>query len=220
MNMSKNNKKNEGFAPMIPPIPMPFIPNFGNWAKPEVKSYDKKIIVFMDDCDANVMALWKQIIDMQKSYIESSKGQWQQFIDKLFEMQDSFANSLPEEFPVAPGMKSLPVTPKYLMDQLKQFEEMSNDYFTEQADSCADFCIKSQEQTRDVVSTIAEKASDLRQEEANADEAESAPAKKKATSKKKAAQTEEAKSAPPKKKATPKKKTEATEKVKPEPTVE
>jgi acyl-coenzyme A synthetase/AMP-(fatty) acid ligase len=232
MNMSMNRtKRNEpaGFMPMfngkMPPVPpmfppmpsmmppMPF-PKFGNWEAPEAKDVDKDVDKWVDDFDGNMLTFWDQFIDMQKSSIESSKAQWQQFFDKLIEMQDSFADSLPEEVPVMPGFPAFPVKPKYMMEQLKQFEKMSNDHLTEQADSVADFYIKSQEQTREMGERVSDEASDVRKgntkEKASKKKNDASPAKKKTT--KSNAEADE----PAKKAAPRKKKASKVEEVKPE----
>jgi hypothetical protein len=223
--MSKDKKTEQFGFPMPPMPPMPFKTKPGNWEIPEPKIDDKKANEWMDNCDSSIMTLWEQIIDAQKSTIASSKDQWEQFLDNLMKMQDTFASSLPEEFPVLPGLPPAPVSPKYLMKELKKFQDMSRKHFAEQADSVVDFYIKSQKQGRDMAGTVADNTANIRKEIAKKDaEAKKAapkaePAKKAAPAKKKAAPAKKAapkaepakKAAPAKKKAAPKAEPKAAE---------
>jgi hypothetical protein len=172
---------------------------------------EKKANEVMDDFEADLMKFWKQVIDMQKSSIKSNRAQCVQFFDQFMGMQDTFTGSLPDVFPVLPGFPAFPVTPKYLVDELKKFQEMSKDHFMEQTDSYTDFFIKSQEQTRDVVGEIADNAADIRDGVEKEEKAEAKPAKKRAP---KTAPKEEA---PAKKKAPAKKRAPKTAEPKEEP---
>ena len=101
-------------------------------------------------------------------------------------MQDTFTASLPEEIPVPSGMPAFPATTKNMVDDLKKFQKMVKEHLTEQADSVSDFCIKSQEQTREVGKKVADKASDARRDLAKDEEAKAAkpePAKRKTKAK-------------------------------------
>jgi len=217
-NMSRGKKTDNEFMAIfgkvqVPPMP-PFMAKDGKTEWPDASKVKKDTNDFMDNCDSNMMTFWNQMIELQKSQIQSTRDQWMQFFDQLLEMQDTFAKNLPEELPVPPGFPAFPISPRYMMEQLKKYEEMSNDHFTEQADSLADFCIKSQEQSREVANTVVDKASDIRN-----DEETPAPAKKK-TTKAKAAEPEpaKAKETKPKAKSTnTKKKTTKAKAAEPEP---
>lgn len=221
--------KFDGKLPPMPPMPFP-LPKFNKEeAEAKKKKGEKDIGGFMDEFDANMLTFWSQVIDMQKSTIESNRDQWLQTFDQLMEMQDTFADSLPKEFPTIPGFSAPSVSPKYLMEELKKFQEMANDHVTEQIDSFVDFYIKSQEQTREVgkkavgdVSVARKdfaKEKDAKEKEFKeaiaktkaAKEEKAEPAKKKAPAKKAPAKKTAAKKAPAKK-AEPAKKAPAKKK--------
>ena len=224
MNMTNNKENFEGFMPKfdgkMPPMP-PFMPPmpFGKWENTEEKDEkksDKGVNEKIDEFDDKALNFWDQMIKMQKTSIESTRDQWNQFFDGIMKMEDSFTESLPEEVPVIPGFPAFPLTPKYMMDELKKFQKMSNEHFKEQADSFADFCIKSQEQSRDVGKKVTDKASDARKEyakekEAKQKEGKKAPAKKKP----KAEKVEPVEEPVPAKKKAPAKKKPKAEKVEP-----
>ena len=237
---TKKNDKFEGFMPKfdgkmppMPPMPVPVpLPIFGKKDEEEDK---KKVDInaLIDELDANMLVFWNQIIDMQKSSNSAVKDQWKKTFAQLMEMQDTFAASLPEESPEIFGIPAFLIAPKEAMKDLKKLQKMSNDYFTEQADSFADFVIKSQVESREVGKKVADNASYVRKEAAKKREetkeevkkavdakkaevkkavdaqkapAKKAPAKKAAPAKKKAAKAEPAKKAAPAKKAPAKKK--------------
>jgi len=216
--MSEEKKCNQfpGFMPlnnMMPPMPAFPAPPMSMPPMPSIPfgKEEKKANEVMDDFEADLMKFWKQVIDMQKSSIKSNRAQCVQFFDQFMGMQDTFTGSLPDVFPVLPGFPAFPVTPKYLVDELKKFQEMSKDHFMEQTDSYTDFFIKSQEQTRDVVGEIADNAADIRDGVEKEEKAEAKPAKKRAP---KTAPKEEA---PAKKKAPAKKRAPKTAEPKEEP---
>ncbi len=234
MSKEAKNKEFEGFIPMfngkmplppLPPLPpFAFKVDYSVSSEGEEKSCDMKSYEWLDECDSSMKTFWDQIIDTQKSFLESSRDQWQDLYDHIVEMQDNFAKSLPEQFPVLPGLPPCPVTPKYLVEQLKKFQDMSEESITEQTDNIVNFSIKSQEQTRDMADTFVDKAADFRKEYAktidvNAEEVKAEPEKKaskaktgkSAPAKKESAKKEPAKKEPAKKKAAPK-----AEEVKPE----
>ena len=149
---------NMPFMPPMPPMMPPMLfPGFGSWQKPEVKKSDSDRA---GELDPNMLTFWDQLIELQKSSIESSRDQWEDFTDQVKEMEDTFSESLPEEFPVLPGFPPLPFTPKEMMDYWQEFEEMSKEHFMDQADSFAVYYIKSQEQARDMMGNISDKVSD------------------------------------------------------------
>ena len=179
------------FPPMFPPMmsssmpPMPF-PYMGNGGWPMANPFDSSVKKWMDDFSVNMQTFWNQLGDMQKSSIESSRDMTHQFFDQLIEMQKSFANSLPEEFPVLPGFPKWPISPKSLIEEFNKFLQMSEKLAVAQADSFADFCLKGQEQTREMTNAVTDKVSDIRngiakEEKAEAEAVKKLPAKKKAT---------------------------------------
>lgn len=176
---TEQKKSNACFVPMfngkIPVPPMPFMPKAEGFEWPEAEKVEKDIKKMMDEFDANMMSFWNQMIGLQKSSIKSSKAQMEQFYADVMKIQDNLTSSLPEEFPALPGVPAPLVTPKEAMKQVKKFQEMSKKCVEEQVDSYTDFCIKSQEQTLDVTNKVVDKASDIRNGEA---EEKAAPAKK------------------------------------------
>ena len=154
-------------------------------------------------------ANWEKAIDFQKSTVKSSKDQYAQFFDYMTELLDNVAETLPEEMPWMPSWVK---PPKAFRKQMKEWEEMVNEYFVELADSLSNFAIESQEKAcgqlpdapapaeeKEVVAEakVVEKKSEAKPKAAPAKKA--TPAKKTTTAKKAAP----AKKSTPAKKATP-----------------
>ncbi len=161
--------------PMMPPMmmpPMPFMP---------VPRMDDR----MDDINANAKKMWDQIIDMQKSSIESSREQWDEFTDKLMEMESSFADSLPDELPTLPGFAPWPMSPKAMMKHWQEFEERSKEHLMDQADSVATFYIESQERSRDMAASVSDQVSEIRKERSKKEGSEPKSKAKSSSAKKK-----------------------------------
>ncbi len=57
------------------------------------------------------------------------------FYEQAMKMQDTFADSLPEEISVPAGFPKPLFSPKEAMEQVKKFQKMSKDHFVDQADS-------------------------------------------------------------------------------------
>ena len=88
---------------------------------------------------------------MRKASADSVKSQFDQFYAYMMEMQDSFAESLPEQLPTAPGMPEPPVTPKAVMKAFKEFEALFNEYIVSQMDARVDFIFQSQQKAIDMI---------------------------------------------------------------------
>ena len=145
--MSNKKDSRKGFVPMFPgmlpamqgkPVmpPLPFANGSGEDARDSFKKF------------------WEQMIDMQKSAMDSYKEQWNQFFEYMMDMEDTFAESLPDEVPSLPGFpvgQWPAISPKEFMKQVKEFQEMANKHFIEQADSAADFSVKGKEKLCDIV---------------------------------------------------------------------
>ena len=138
----------QGMMPVMPILPvmpvMPFAQN-DNGASGE-------------DAASNMKKFWEQMIDVQKTSMNTAKDQWTRFFEYMMDMQDTFAESLPDELPTLPGFPQPAVSPKEFMKQLKGFQEMANEYFVKQADTAADFTLKGQEKVCDVVNQAMENA--------------------------------------------------------------
>ena len=138
--------------PPVPPVP------FGPFGKASEKSEDQdsnkeKNSEKKENIKSVVKSYWTQNIDMQKSSVENKKKQWNQFFDYMMEAQDTFTESIPDDTSSMPFGK---IINKSNMKRLKEFQEMANEHFVEQADSFADFMIKGQEQVYDMVSSAME----------------------------------------------------------------
>ena len=128
-----------------------------------------------ENIKSTVKSFWTQQMDMRKSTIESNKEQWNKFFGYLMEMQDTFTASLPDDLSSLPYGQLFCMAPKDVMKRLKEFEEMANQHFVEQADSFADFCIQGEKQLYDFVATAmdsaAKKEDEAEEEKAPAEEA-------------------------------------------------
>ncbi|MBR4473010.1 MAG: acyl--CoA ligase [Oscillospiraceae bacterium] len=133
--------------PMMPMPMMPFMQN-RNGRESTRSSTDG------NNSGDDTKKFWAQFIDMQKSAMDSSREQWNQFFEYIMEMEDTFTESLPDDMPALPGFPfGLPaMSPKEFMKQLKEFQKMMNEYLVEQTDSCIDLILKGQKQFCDVVS--------------------------------------------------------------------
>ncbi len=171
--MNNKRKMNQfgGFMPMfqnmmpMPPMPpMPFMPNYFGMDWSEARNGVKNVDEWMDGCESNFLTVWEQMIDMNKTSIETSRDQWEQFFDHIMDMEDTFIESLPDELPTMPGFPPIHVSPKDFMERVKKFQLSSKVHFMEQADSCADYHVERQEQIRDMVKSVTEKVSEQRKE--------------------------------------------------------
>ena len=114
------------------------------WSKSERKEKWK-------DLRSNMEKMWDQYQDMQKSAKDAMKDQWEKFFPRLLEMEQTFADSLPDEKASLPGMPTAPMSPKEFVEKVKEFQEMANKYAVEQSDNAFDFCVQGQQQVKDVV---------------------------------------------------------------------
>ena len=217
----------DGFTPMfqgmmsmvqgtMPMPPMPFLP-FGNaWSWPgQMNDANSKSMDDWESFKSNMDAFWGQMRNMHKASMESAKGQWNAFFDQCMEMEESFADSLPDEMPFF-----TPVSPKEYLKKEREFREMANKQAMEQADSFFDYAEKRREYVGDIVSEgVKNTTAKMREKKKNIDgntrgvkaesKKEEAPAKK-ASAKKTSAKKTSAKKSPAKKAAPRKtKKTDA-----------
>ena len=151
--MSNEKKAENGSWPVFP-MPKWDIPdwNWGDWDGNKEKAKEK-----FDSFKADMKSFWEKGIDLQKSSIDKSKEQYDQFFANFQEMMDDFADSLPEELPLMPPCFD---SPKAFRKAMKEWEEMVNDYFKEQADLRADFAIKGQEKACEQIPEAEKKAED------------------------------------------------------------
>ncbi|MBO7675842.1 MAG: hypothetical protein J6S63_12680 [Atopobiaceae bacterium] len=176
--MSKKAKKKnpfKGFMPMVPPMmaPMPFMfPMAGAMPWGMDEEADKGAKALAKDFDSNMRSFWEKTIDMQKSSIDASRDQYNQFFSYMMDMQDNFAESLPDEAFSFMGLPPFPISPKAFMGYLKDFEEIANAHFVEQANACTDFFIQGQQKACDIAGEVSENVKKQAEEtEAKAEEA-------------------------------------------------
>ena len=112
-----------------------------------------------EDFKSNMESFWDQMQEMQRTYMEARKEQWEKVFPAFLEMQDSFAAFLPDELPTLPGMPSF-MSPKECMDKLKEFEEMANEHAMEQADSVINYRTQAAEKTKEIVSDAVKNVED------------------------------------------------------------
>jgi len=214
--MSPDKKDNQfcamfnGMQFPLPPMPngmqlpnLPFVKD-GKIEAPDMEKLDKDTKKAIEDLGANLMKFWGEMIGIQKSTIESNKKQMDQAFIQIMKIQDSFVAALPEQLPTIPGLPAVPFAPKDVAKDVKKFQEMGKKAVDTQADSVADFVIKSQEQTRDVTDKAVDKAKAAAKEaKPKAPKAEPAPKKAAAPKAEPAKKAAPKKSAPKKAKAEP-----------------
>ncbi len=122
---------------------MPFMPNM-EWFDKMKNS--KSVEEFKD----NMKSAWEKSIELGKSSVDSAKKQWSESFDYLKDMQEKFADSLPED-------SKFPLPKKEFMNEMIKFQEMSKAHFEAQMDSAVDFYFKGQEQFFDMVCAAMDK---------------------------------------------------------------
>jgi len=126
----------------------PHVPGW-EWDKVAQKKQWKKF-------KSDMGKLWDQYQDMQKVSRKAWKAQWETFFAQLIDMQQTVADSLPDEKPAVPGMPPVPVSPKEFVEKAKEFQEKANAHAVEQADAVFEIQIQTQQQVKDAVSDAVE----------------------------------------------------------------
>ena len=139
--------------PVLPPMPpMPFMNGqgwFGTKKKDDASAQ-------LDDFKSNVKTYREKNIDMQKSTVEASKDQWNQFFEHIMDMQDTFVASLSDDAWSLPWLPDFGIFPREFMERMQEFQKMSKEHFEEQADSFVDFFFQGQEQVNNLVDAVAD----------------------------------------------------------------
>lgn len=187
--MGDRKKPFGGFLPMIPPpvpmMPMPFMPNA--WGSPRRKNRNENDASGKEERRSARDAFFEQMTEMQKSWMEQSSGQWNQFLDQMMDMEDMFASSMPDENPFLSAMRAFFPFPKEATKHAKGARETAERRRAEQADSENDPVINELETERDAVN----KASDsTEKKEDTAKEMPAAETRSKKTAGKKTAAAE------------------------------
>ena len=158
--MSENQNNVNGFMP-VPP--MPFAPKFGG--KSENQNECRKCdCAKMDEFKDMMKDAWKKNIEMKDSSISSKKELWEKRFANNIKIQETFIESMLADSFALPFAPSITISPKKMMKQLKEFEEMANKHFVEQADSFADFRIQTRKMVYDAVTTAMDNADKARKE--------------------------------------------------------
>ena len=169
----------------FPMPPMPFAPVSGNKNGTD-EDGKAEINTQKENVKSTVKSALKQKNDRKKATADNRKEQWKQFFDYMMERQDMFAALIPDDpSSLPPFVQMLPVSPKALIEHLKEFEIMANEHFVAQADSAMDFYFKGREKIFDMVS----EAMDKKEEPEQADSAEEKAVKKPGTRTRKTAGT-------------------------------
>lgn len=91
---------------------------------------------------------WAQMEAIQNAIVEAHIEVWNKVLPKIEEMQDTFANSLPETLP---GMPEGAKLPKPDVEKMKEFREMAKKHIKEQAESAAEFAKETQKKAKEAV---------------------------------------------------------------------
>ena len=134
----------------------PMLPMWGasnwDWGSSQEKSKTRA-----KELTTDMKSFWEKGIDLQKSSIDNSKDQYDQFFTYVQETRDSFAESLPETMPWMPAWFK---PPKSVRKSMKEWENMANEHFKEQVDSWTEFFIQSQEKVCEQIPETEENAED------------------------------------------------------------
>ena len=114
-----------------------------------------------ENIKSTVKSAWKQRTDRKKYTMDNRREQWKKQFDYRMKLQDTFADSLPDDVSsLPPFLQVLPISPKAFMEWMKEFQIMAFEHYMEQAASVMDFFIQGQEQFFDLVSEAMEKKED------------------------------------------------------------
>lgn len=158
--MTANNAMPNGMPmpplPPMPPVPpLPFMPpmpnNFPMPGSENAQNAKESAKAKAGELAAGMKSILEKNLDMGKAFQDTSKDQYDQFFAYIMDMEDGFAETLPEELPALFGLPVPPVSPKGIAKTVKEFQEMANEHFTEQASSAADFFFDAQQKAVDMV---------------------------------------------------------------------
>lgn len=121
---------------------MNFFPMTDDWGWSE-KDLKDQWAEFKDNMDK----LWDLFLDMHKTARKARKDQWGDFFTQFQEMQQTFADAIPEDAPRLPMMP----TPKEFMEKVKEFQETANNHAMEQSDNRFNFNMDRMQKAKEVV---------------------------------------------------------------------
>ena len=158
----KTSKKTE--KSFVPPMPVPV----WNGNTDEQKEQ-------WEDFKSYMETFWDQLQELQRTTVETWKKQWEKAFPQFMDMHDNFAAYLPDELPTLPGMPACPLSPKYLMDKMKDFREMANKHAVEQTETFLDFVKQGQKQAKKAVKDVVK---NIEEDQATAEDKAEKPAEK------------------------------------------
>lgn len=114
------------------------------WTKSERKESWK-------DLKSNMEKLWDQYQDVQKTTKDAWKDRWEKIFPQLMEMQQTFADTLPDEKVSLPGLPTSPLSPKEFVEKMKKFQENAHSHAVEQREHFYNYVVERQQQVKDAV---------------------------------------------------------------------
>ena len=124
---------------------------FWGWDEEEAKDQWK-------DFKSSVEKLWKQYEDMQKAAKKAWQEQWDTFFTQLMDIQQTVADTLPDEKTSLPGMPA--TSPKEIVEKAKEFQQKANARAVEQADNMFKFQMDQQKQVKEIVTDAVQNVED------------------------------------------------------------
>ena len=142
----KKNKKAKKTMPMFPGMMPPVMPLPFDFSGDDEQKGAKA-----QEIKSNVKSACGKAIDMRKATVDTSMEQFSQFFSYMMDMQNGFAESIPEQLPTIPGMPAAPVSPKDIVKAIIEFEEMTNEFIVDQIDSNVAFFFDIQQKAIDQI---------------------------------------------------------------------
>ena len=124
---------------------------FWGWDEEEAKDQWK-------DFKSSVEKLWKQYEDMQKAAKKAWQEQWDTFFTQLMDIQQTVADTLPDEKASLPGMPA--TSPKEIVEKAKEFQQKANARAVEQVDNMFKFQMDQQKQVKEIVTDAVKNVED------------------------------------------------------------
>ena len=136
------------------------------WSKKERKEQWKE---FKDSMDT----IWDHCKDMQKADRKAQKEQWNTFVSQFLEMEQTVADSIPEDAPTMPGMPA----PKEFIEKMKEYQETAHKHAMEQVDNALDLMAERQQKAKEALTDAVQNIEDkIDKYQSDDDEEEEKPA--------------------------------------------
>ena len=134
---------------------MDFFPPMPDWGWDNDEQKEK-----WEEFKSNVGKLWDQYQDMQKAAEKAWKEQWETFFAQFLDMQQTVADTLPDEKAAVPGMPSAPVSPKEFVEKAKELQEKANAHVVERADAMVKYRRQRRQQVKEMVADAVQNVED------------------------------------------------------------